>query len=530
MDPSTILRRYKCAEDARNQFRGMYERCYELAAPNKNAYERAAGNIKSPYVFDSTPAIAMDSFVNTMMNTVTPTHTRWADLEAGDGLVGQFFILNGINPSKEEEDQQRKKYNEDLGRITESLFAYMNASNLYSALGSMYYDVGIGTGFLLAMPGDVRKGVGSPLNYRAMPPTVMSIEEGSFGEISAVFRKINERHRDIKQEWLDIKSLGDQEDDEKVELLEATIFNPDIGRWDYFVLHESKIVVKREYRSNPWIVFRWDVISGEIWGRGPMIKALPDAQQLNASREISIRANQLSAFGAYMGISDDIVNTNMVRIVPGAVIPVKRNAGPSGPTLAPLPSVGNINAQLLQIQELEAKIRRLLLDDNLPSPDSPKMTATEVIERVRKIQRDFGAVFGRISYELLQPILQRTFDILVYDRGLIPIPERIAQVYNRIDGFSIKMKIISPIARLQSMQDVESMMQVIQIIGGIDPNMLAASVKLEDLPEWIADKLGAPNRFIRSAQEREDFVQAQQEQAMQQALIQQGPTQEEETL
>ena len=521
MSVESIMRRFKSSESAAGNFRGMYQRSYELAAPNHNAYEDAPGSIKSPLVYDSVPAMAMDSFVNTMMNTVTPTHTRWASLEAGVGLPFLAAQAQGLQePTEEDLDEVKNNLNNELNEITENLFAYLNSSNLYSALGSMYYDVGVGTGCMLAMPGDERIGIGSPLNFRAMPPNVVSLEEGAYGEISAVFRKIDARKRDIEFEWPDVKSLGSGRDEEdRLRLIESTIFNPKTGRWDYnLVFEEKEIVLKRTYKSNPWIIFRWNIIPGEVWGRGPMIKALPDAQQLNAAKELSIKSSQLSAFGAYTGISDDIVNPNTIRVIPGVIIPVKRNAGSSGPSLMPLPGVGNINAQVLMIQELQGNIRRMLLDDTLPGPEGPSMTATEVLERVRKIQRDFGAVFGRITYELLQPILQRSLDILS-DRGLMAL----SPVLTNIDSFTVKMKVVSPLARLQSMQDVEALMQVVQTLGGIAPELMAQQVKLDMLGDWLADKLGAPPKFIKSREEQQQdvFQQQQQQAALAQAQQQQ---------
>ena len=259
-----------------------------------------------------------------------------------------------------------------------------------------------------------------------------------------------------------------------------------------------------------------------------MISALPDANLLNAAKELGLRAAQLSAFGCYTGISDDILNPNTIRIIPGAIIPVKRNAGPSGPSIAPLPGVGNVNAQLMLTQELQANIKRVLLDESLPPPAvGPNMTATEVLERVRKIQRDFGSVFGRISYELLQPILQRSIDILT-EKGLLSMPS----IFSKIDNFTIKMKIVSPIARMQSLQDVESITQVIQILGSISPELISALIKLEQLGEWLADKLGAPQKFLKSVQEQEEerMAMEQQQQAMaeqQQAMTQQQGEQQQ---
>lgn len=522
MDSESILCRYKTACESGNFFRSAYETAYRMACPNHNNYDEGLNANKSYKVYTSLPTIATDGFVNTLMNTVTPIHTRFADIEAGPGIIIKV-LQSGYNFQPSEKDYNKKslELNKVLGDLTELLFNYLNASNLYSALEAMYRDACVGTGFLLAMPGDEKIGLGGPINFRAVSPKWMSIEEGAYGEISAVFRKISQKYRDAKIEWRDLKPIKDVDENQKIELIEATLFNYEDNRWEYYVLFNDQILLKRFYRSNPWIVFRWNVITGETWGRGPLLKALPDVMQLNATMQLYLRALQLTAYGCYTVISDDIINPDMVKIIPGGMIPVKRNAGQSGPSIQALPNVGNINAQMLNIKELEGRIQRILLDDNLPDLDNPKMTATEVLERVKKIQRDFGSVFGRISYELLQPILQRAIDILIFEKGLIPIPEELANSFSKIDGFNLKLKIVSPLARMQAVQDVESLIQLIQILGNINPELIGEQIKLNEIGEWVADKIGAPAKFLNSQEDIDAIKESKQQQMMQQMTLQQ---------
>ena len=511
----SIKRRFNRAESLALQFRGMYERAYQLVAPNQNAYTEAAGANKSPQVFDSSGALAANSFVNTFMNTVTPVHSRWIDLKAGIGLPMVIAQLQGNQePTDQDIENIESEVNESLDGTTKDMFSFLNASNLYSELATGYYDASIGTMAMLIMPGDTSRGLGSPIRFKTVSPYYLALEEGAFGDISGVFRSIESKVRDIKVEWPDVTGMGSMDGDEKVKLLESTIINDDDGLWDYRLMKGNDIIVRRRFRQSPWIIFRYNVIAGEVWGRGPVLQAFPDLQQLNAAEELSIRASQMSAYGAYTVINDDIINPNSMRVIPGAMIPVKRNNGPNGPSIQPLPGIGNVNHQLLIKSDLQAKIRRFMLDESLPSAREPGMTATEVLERVRKIQRDFGAVFGRISYELLQPIIQRSLDILV-DQGLVQLPE----VFSKIDSFNIKMQVISPVARMQSIQDVEALTQTIQMLGAISPELIPQQVKIEQLGQWLSDKLGAPAKFFKTSEEQQMEAQAQAEQ--QQALLEQ---------
>lgn len=536
MDVSNLIRRSKKAHSDALLFRGMYERAYQLVAPNRNEFTSGPGNNKTPRVYDSTGAIATNGFVNNFMNLVTPVYSRWVDLKAGKGLA-ELALVNslraqGLNPSEvpvfdEEIEEVEQALNKQLDKVTENLFAFLNASNLYSELANGYYDAAVGTMALLIMPGSTKnnRGLGSPIHFKAVSPYSLGLEEGAFGEISGIFRTIESRARDIMAEWPEIKNLEFDDKEQMIRMEECTIFDEEKNLWKYALIHNDKLIFESKFTTNPWIIFRYNVIPGEVWGRGPVILAMPDLQQLNAAKELAIKSAQISAYGAYTVISDDVINPNTIRIFPGAMIPVKRNAGTSGPSIQPLPGIGNPNHQLLMENDLSARVRKFLLDDSLPGPQSPKMTATEILERVRNIQKNFGAVFGRISYELLQPIIRRSLDVLI-NQGLIEMPDE----FNKIDSFNLKMQVISPVAKLQSVQDVEALVQTIQTLGGINPELIPQQIKIEELGAWFGNKFGAPTKFFRTEEEQRGLQQQAQEAqlAQQEAQLAQAQGQQEQ--
>lgn len=531
MDIRELHERYQDAENKALLFRGLYERVYQLIAPQRNLYTGGPGSNKNPRMFDSTGPISANGFVNTAMNLITPVHTRWIDLKAGtrmaEVVLFQRLMAKGIDPRTvpvfdEDIDNEEQNINGKLDLVTKNMFSYLNASNLYSELANGYMDLCVGTMAILVMPSDGKfnRDIGSPIRYKAVSPYFLSLDEGPYGEISGIYRCIESKARNILAEWSGIKGLRYDGEDQLVKIKECTVFNERQNIWDYYIIQGDQIVLKSYFEVNPWVIFRWSVIPGEIWGRGLGIQALPDLQQLNAAKELAIKSSQLSAYGAYTVIADDVINPNSIRVAPGALIPVKRNNGPNGPSIAPLPGIGNANHQLLIENDLGTKIRRFMLDDGLPSPESPKMTATEVVERVRHIQKNFGAVFGRISYEFLQPLIRRSLDVLI-KQGVIEMPEE----YNRIDSFNLKMQVISPVARMQAIQDVEALIQTIQTIGGISPELVQRGIKIEELAPWLGDKLGAPAKFFRSDEEISQIDAERQAQMLQLEAQQTGQEQ-----
>ena len=93
--------------------------------------------------------------------------------------------------------------------------------------------------------------------------------------------------------------------EKEVEFNEVTYFDEKDKVWRYEVVYnkESRIV-EREFESNPWVIVRWSKIAGEVFGRGPLLQALPDLKMLNKGKELAIRSAQLNIFGVYT-VADD---------------------------------------------------------------------------------------------------------------------------------------------------------------------------------------------------------------------------------
>jgi len=74
-------------------------------------------------------------------------------------------------------------------------------------------------------------------------------------------------------------------------LIEATVFDPKRGDFCYHVIHkESKQeLVYRRLKTSPWVVSRYMKVAGEIYGRGPLITALPDIKTLNKVKELVLK-------------------------------------------------------------------------------------------------------------------------------------------------------------------------------------------------------------------------------------------------
>jgi hypothetical protein len=158
-------------------------------------------------------------------------------------------------------------------------------------------------------------------------------------------------------------------------------------------------------------------------------------------------------------------------------------------------------------------IRQAYFVDQLLMAQNVTMTATEVLQRNEEKMRLLAPVLGRLQSEMLQPLIDRTFNILLRD-GILPSPPPTLQ------GLDIDIEYVSPLARAQRQGDVNAMMRALEIIMPL--NQVAPMldyVDTDNLVKHIAEILGVPSKVIRSDGEVQELrnQRAQQQQAAAQA-------------
>jgi hypothetical protein len=511
LETEKLIERARKGFSELDQNRQLFEDCYDYMLPYRNTFtndSQQTGNKsfnKPTKQYDSTAMIAGANFVNTMQANFTPVFTRWAELKAGPGFP----------------ENKRAAINKSLATITDLIFSYLNASNFSTASAEMYFEWGIGTGALWLFEGDEQQ----PLNFVAAPLSQMGLVEGRFGSVEGRFRKCKPKARLIKSMWpkdkiklnQDLEDIIKDRPDEEVELIECNYYDYEDLIWHYEVIHErSKFsLLHREYKEEICFTPRWLKIPGFSYGIGPFILALLDVKTLNKIREFMLRSAALNIFGVYTVANSGGFNPNSVQLVPGAMIPVERNGGPNGPTIAPLPRSGDFQMQEFMINNLQDSIRKVMLDNRLPQETPQPKTAYEIAQRIKEFQVDIGSAYGRAMFEFVQPLFKRIISILV-KKGLLQLPEGF-----EIDNFFVQVQVVSPIAQTQAMEDVQRLMQNIQMVAGVNPQLVMTAYEIEKLPQWLSEKVG-PVALLRDEGQQQAIQQmigqmaAQQMKAMQQ--------------
>lgn len=501
-----LLKRTKKAWDDKEQWRAQLQDAYTLALPMRNLYnQQSRGVVKNDVVFDSTLPNSTVRFANKLQSELVPPFQKWMNLVIGSFFKGQL------------KEEQRREFQLLLNQVRDRFFAILRGSNFDTAVNEFFLDLAVGTGIVLVVEGNDDM----PINFVCVPQFQVALEAGAFGTVGAVYRKHMVVARNIPRMWRDIgegkdarkprdwEKWLDDNSDKDVEVSEATYLDIDREIWWYDVVIKGAFeggkrkgvrIVTREYPENPFIVSRWIKAADEVQGRGPVLFALPDAKVLNKVKELVLKNASLAISGVWTVTDDGVLNPANIVIRPGVIIPVRSNGGGQlGPSIQQLEFKGKFDVAQLIIADLNTTIKTAMMDNQLPPDEGPVKSATEVIAKIKELQQDIGSPFGRMKREFINPLIQRTLNLMI-EAGLLNIP---GVRRFRVDGTGVDVEILSSIAQAQNISDVESTVNWMEMNNAlIGPQIFGMAARLEDFPALSAEKLGIDPKLLRSVDEK----------------------------
>lgn len=485
-----IIKRKERAKESKHKWRSHLKECYKYAIPERDTLDaKQEGEKKNIDVFDSTAIVATQKYANRMQSQVVPAWRDWAVFKAGTDI-----------PEEQQDDA-----NNILEKVTKVVFDHIHHSNFDTQIHEAFLDCAISTGAILVEAGD---GIQRALNFRCISLSEIIPERTAQGKIDNVYREFKMPVRDITQVWANAKLSNEMISDLKKdnnceeELVECVyeVKIKGMDKYRHMIFHEKQkhVLLDEMLDSNPFVVFRESVIPGETIGRGRVMTILPDIKTLNKIVEFNLRNAALAVSGIYTASDDGVINPYTLRLQPGAIIPVGSN-DQANPTLRPLDRSGDFNMAQLIIQEYREMINNVMFAQPFGQlSETPVRTATEMGIRQEDLVQTSSSAFGRMQSELLEPLLKRVVDVLK-KQGKIPDL--------RIDGKEVSIQFTSPMSRSQDVEELQSLTQFMQYAQAMSPEELKMSIKTEDIPAFVADKVGIPASLKRSDAEKQQMVQ-----------------------
>lgn len=500
-----ILSRFDRLSQSRRDYENAWQEIRELVMPHHSDFQRKMpiGDIRSTAIFDGTAVDASEELANEITINTTSATDRWFSLEVTDDTEG----LN--------QDADVVGW---LESVADSIYSqYANpASKFYQSIYEANQElVGFGTSILN------QEWVDGHLLFRAFPLANCYLDQNSKGQIDTVFRSLEYDSRQLIQEFPD-SPLPEQvyEDNGKKvwEVIHAVYPRSDKNNYSSqgkpyascWVLKEKGITLKESgYDSLPYHIARWTTLTGEVYGRGPAIKCLPDIRMLNRMEYTLIKAAQKRTDPALFALNDGYLGP--IKTAPGSINFIE--------SMDALPRVVDMNGDLPfaedKSEQKRQAIRRSFYGDWVKwNQKTERQSAYEISELVDQQLRKMGGIVGRLQGETHGPLLERSYELMMA-RGKFP------QAPPMLEGREIRVVYVSPAARAQLGTKLAAMnrwLQNIIPIAQAKPEIMDV-INASGWANAAARYTGVPRGVINSPREMQQIqAQRQEEQQMQQMM------------
>lgn len=427
------------------------------------------------------------------------------------------------------ENHEVKEWLQDVTDIMREVFA---RSNTYRVLHQMYVELGaFGTACSVVLPdyenvihlfpltvGEYclatnHKGIVDTV-YREMQLTVGQIvDQFGFENASLSVQQLYERGN--YDQWVLTQHVIEPRKGRDVTKLDSLNM-----RWKscYYEVganpDPNKMLGESGFRRFPALAARWNVTGNDVYGTGPGHQALPDIRQLQHEQ---LRKGQAIDYQTNppLQVPATLKEAGVNRL-PGGVQYVDA-IGPDNAVRTMFDVKLDLNALRESIMDTRERIKGSFYEDlflMLANDTRSGITATEVAERHEEKLLMLGPVLERLHNELLDPLIDTTFDRLM-EAGVLPPPPP------ELRGQEVKVEYVSMLAQAQRAVGLASYDRAIATVGAIasakqDPTVWD-KLDTDKIIDEYTDALGVPPRIVRG---QDDVEKMRAQRAKQQAAAQ----------
>lgn len=486
-----ILKRLERKQSRRSMWDTFWQELLELCRPNTLDFNRTStpGEQRTDRIFDGTALKASEELAAGLAARVSPSTARWFMVTHPDWrLLEDDDVLNWL---------------EDVSDIMYMHYSMPDVST-HLSLNENYLDLGVFGTCVLFQDKDFRSR--TPV-LRAFPLSSCWCEENAGHRIDSVDHlEMMDTRQAIQMfgDSLPAKILECKELDKPWTFIHSVYPRSDYNRNSYsskempwascWVNKEERATVRESgYKENPFHVARWTKTAGEVYGRAPAMNCLPDIRMVNAMSKTVLRAAQ------------KIVDPPIICDDDGVLLPLKTSPGgvilktPGADAPVPLQTGGRVDIGLDMMDQRRDFIMRCFFVDYIRRTEKKERQSQLEIADVRdEMDRQMNSIVGRIQTELHNPMLRRTFNMLL-EAGMFPEPPRALME----DGRKLEIAFISPSARAQLSSKILSLQQAmndIAVFAGVNPSILDV-VDVDKAAQQIFLLRDVSRKVIRTPQE-----------------------------
>lgn len=286
---------------------------------------------------------------------------------------------------------------------------------------------------------------------------------------------------------------------------------------------DGSLLAESGYNEMPHAAPRWTPVGNASYGLGPGCEALGDSKMIQQMETESLKAIH-KAVNPPLNVPGQF--KDVISQLPGAH---NYSEGDGKARITPLFEMGlDVGSVEAKIQSVEARISQTFFNDiftlisNVEKSMGRSITATEILERKQEKMILLGPTIERQMFELLDPIVERTFNICLRNGLFPPLPQE-------IEGQVLKVEYVSPLAQAQQLADAQSMEAYsiqTQTVAGMEPSTVLKT-NWDQYLEQYAEIVGVPPNIVRNQDEVDALRQEMQEAQAAEAQAQQAQAEAE---
>lgn len=526
MDRKPFERRFRDLQQEAEKWRLLWQDLQAYIDPARGRFldkPNSGEKLNHQKLLDNTPTRANTTLASGMLSGLTSPSRPWFKLGLSDPDLNRFAPARNW-----------------LDDVQERMMAVFSKSNIYNSLHAVYQELGqFNTAAMMLLEdfenvirartftaGEYYLGSGHDLRINTFAREIwMTIgqmkEQFGYDNLSASSKKLYDNNQ--LYEWRKVYHMIEPNDGRQPGKKDAQNMPFRSVYWEEGA-EDDKFLRVSGYEEFPVFAPRWDVVSSDIYSRnGPGAHALGDCKGLMKSRK--------DYFMILDKIADPPLNAPAslqtkggVNFLPGGVNYV--GDGMENTKVEPAYTIApRLQEITLDIQDLRNAIKETFFVDMflmLANTDRRQITAREVAERHEEKLLMLGPVLERLESELLDPLIGRTFNVMLR-AGLLPPPPQ------ELQGRNLKVEYISMLAQAQKMVGTTTVEQLSAYVGSLTAVVPEVIDKFnaDKAVDRYADMLGVESEIIRGDEEvaeirkrRAEMIQQQQQMEQVQAAAQ----------
>lgn len=519
METSDVIKKVDALDTQRSSVENTWSIIERFVAPFRGKFfEQSPGEGGIEWqrrdIYDATAVMAHQSLASSLHGSLTNPAIRWFEMQWRD--------------SKLRKDHAAQVWLEDAARKT---FDALQDSNFNLEINETYRDLtSFGTSALLQEPLSEPNEDWEGIEFTSVPLKEVFFEPDRKGGVRTFFRRMQWRASKVIDKFgadnprlpEKVKTLYEKASDEQIEIIFAVYPNPDHNprnksrllvpqmrpwRWCYVMRsgEDGPVELKSGgYYEMPAYVPRWLTTSESVWGNSPATVALADILTLNQLIHLQLKALEKA-------VDPPILAQERALLADLDLGPAALNVVRDVSQVIPFESRARFDMSQMKVEDLRQAITRYFFIDQLELKESPAMTATEVQVRYELMQRLLAATLSRLRHDMLDPLVQRTFNLLFRGGRFMDLPESLRQTAPDFD-----VEYIGPLSRSQRFDQsasVERWMTQLNMISNTSPE--AEEVMMvpnwPELARYAARNLNLPTNLTRPDREVKQAIEGRRQ-------------------